>query len=85
LAIASKIITLGGGNLSDISISKSTAHRQRKRKREEAVKEIFNDWMKNKPPFLVVRQSKLIVKQKGQSNERLFQKEYQLLLVKNHI
>ncbi|KAK4024350.1 hypothetical protein OUZ56_009768 [Daphnia magna] len=72
LAIASKIITLGGGNLSDISISKSTAHRQRKRKREEAAKEIYNDWMKNKPPFLVVHwDSKLIVKQQGQSNERV--------------
>jgi hypothetical protein len=69
--MASALIRSGGGNLLDVSLSKSTGHRHRK-KREEKSSEIFEEWKANKPKFVVVHwDSKMITKLNGQMNERV--------------
>lgn len=72
VAMASALIRSGGGNLLDVSLSKSTGHRHRKKQREEKAREIFEEWMANKPKFVVVHwDSKMITKLNGQMNERV--------------
>jgi hypothetical protein len=72
VAFTSRIIGIGGATVDDFSLSISTAFRQRQEQRTLLAKEIKNQFMKNKPPFVVVHwDGKLVEKLTGTKNDRI--------------
>lgn len=70
LAMQAKLIKVGGQNVSEFSMSCSTAWRQRQRMREELAGQITKEW--SPPSFAVIHwDSKLVKDLTGELNERV--------------
>lgn len=72
VAFTAKLIKMGGGNLGDVTLSTSSAHRERSRAYDERTMDIMKEFKLNMPQYVVMHwDGKVIEYESGDIDDRL--------------